>query len=479
VGNSYLDTEPKLTHHRTVKELDIKTLKMPPPSNPQPLLQSASALAQAGKFPQAESLCRQILSQNPNHPDALHLLGIVLGRLGKTSESIATLRQALQLQPNSAQLHHNLGFALRLAGAHPAESIPHFQRAIQLNPNIPDAHNNLGISHKELLQLDAAEKCFEKAIQLKPDFIDAHWNLSLVLLTRGDFPRGMREYLWRKKRVLNPPLPVIPQPPWTGDDPRDKTILLYPEQGMGDAIQFVRYVPHLAPRAAGIILGSAPELARLFQRSFPQTTVATVGSPNPPFNSNCSLLDLPLLFRTSLTTIPASIPYLIPDPTLVEKWARILGPRTSRLRVALTWAGNPNHPNDRLRSLDPALLAPLSQIPGVDFYSLQKNRATHPPNNLNLIDHTAQLNDFDETAALIQNLDLVIAVDTSIAHLAGALGKPTWLLLPHVPDWRWLLDRSDSPWYPTMRLFRQPALSQWPPVIDAVATALRQLPPAP
>jgi hypothetical protein len=444
----------------------------------QPLLQKASTLAQSGNFPEAESLCRQILSQNSNHPDALHLLGIVLGRQGKSTESIQSFRQALQLQPNSAQLHHNLGFALRLAGAHPTESMPHFQRAIQLNPNIPDAHNNLGISHKELLQLDAAEKCFEKAIQLNPNFVDAHWNLALVLLTRGDFPRGMGEYLWRKKRVLNPPLPVIPQSPWTGDDPRDKTILLYPEQGMGDAIQFVRYVPHLAPRAVGIILGAAPDLATLFQRSFPQTTVATVGSPNPPFNSNCSLLDLPLLFGTDLKTIPATIPYLTPDPALVEKWARTLGPRTSRKRVALAWAGNPNHPNDRLRSLDPALLAPLAQIQGIDLYSLQKNRPTNPP-NLSLMDFTAQLKDFDETAALIQNLDLVIAVDTSVAHLAGALGKPTWLLLPYVPDWRWLLERSDSPWYPTMRLFRQPTLSDWPSVIAAVASALREFAPNP
>jgi hypothetical protein len=439
------------------------------------LLGRASNLAQSGKYSEAEILCRDLLAKNPDYPDALHLLGIVLGRLGKIAESVQSLRRALELQPNSAQVHHNLGFSLRLGCAPPSESIACFQRALQLNPNMADAFNNLGISIKELLKLEEAIGYFERAIQLNPNFVDAHANLGMALLTLGDFRRGLVEYDWRKKRLTSRPLGNFPQPPWMGEDPSGKTILLIPEQGRGDAIQFVRYVSLLQQRGAKIVLGSAPDTARLFERSFPEATVATVGSPNPAFESYCALVDLPLRIGTDLSSIPSANPYLIADPARVEIWKQKVGAPSDRLRVGLVWAGNPDHPNDRQRSIDPALLAPLGQVPNTEFYSLQKGRGARSGPGFKLIDFTPELRDFDETAALIENLDLVISVDTSVVHLAGALGKTTWILLPLVPDWRWLVNRSDSPWYPTVRLFRQTELGRWSDPVERAAAALRDL----
>jgi tetratricopeptide repeat protein/glycosyl transferase family 9 (putative heptosyltransferase) len=440
------------------------------------MLQSAAALHKAGRLAEAQTACRDVLNRHPDHPAAVHLLGIVVGRLGRTAESVQLLRQAVQLQPLSAQAHHNLAFALRINGS-VDDAIAEFNRAIQIRPDFAEAHNNLGIAWKDKLKLREATACYSRAIQIKPDFADAHWNLALVLLMGGDFAHGLAEYEWRRKIKSMWTAPAFSQPQWSGEDLGGRTILLFPEQGLGDAIQFARYVPLVARRGGRVILTCQPELARLFQRLPGGAKIVVNGQPIPPFDVQCSLVGLPRVFATDLNSIPAATPYLTADPALVEKWSQRLGPTDGRLRAGLAWGGNPAHQNDRNRSIQPQQLFPLTELSHVALYSLQKGKAANqsPPPAMKLIDFTSELSDFADTAALIANLDLVVTVDTAVAHLAGALAKPTWVLLPFVPDWRWLLDRQDSPWYPTMRLFRQPTLDDWNAPIAEMADSLRGL----
>jgi tetratricopeptide (TPR) repeat protein len=443
----------------------------------QAMLRSAEALHRAGRLEDTERACRDILVRHPDHAETLHLFGIILGQLGKTEESVRVLRRAVQLQPDSALVRHNLAFALKLAGNFD-EAVAEFHRAIALDPYLASAHSNLGITYKDMLRLDEAIPCYRRAIQLRPDYAEAHWNLGLVLLRLGDFKEGLAEYEWRGKVKSLMPLPTFAQPRWNGEHFFGKTILLFPEQGLGDAIQFARYIPMVANRGRQVVLVSRPELVRVFERSFKMAHVVPLTGPIPNFHVQCSLVSLPLVFGTDLNSIPAPIPYVQSDPALVESWSRKLGSRDGRLRVGLAWAGNSNHINDRNRSIGPSELAPLAAVKEAALYSLQKDKPGDrtAPADLNLIDFTAELGDFAETAALIENLELVVTVDTSVAHLAGAMGKPTWVLVPFVPDWRWLLDRSDSPWYPgTMRLFRQAANGQWKEAVESVVSELRKL----
>ncbi|MGA2440838.1 MAG: tetratricopeptide repeat-containing glycosyltransferase family protein, partial [Tepidisphaeraceae bacterium] len=394
-------------------------------------LQSAAVLHKVGRLVEAQTALREVLSRHPDHPAALHLLGIVVGRLGRTAESVQLLRRAVQLQPRSAQAHHNLAFALRIDGSLD-EAIAEFDRAIQIRPDFAEAHNNLGIAWKDKLKLPQATACYSRAIQIKPDFADAHWNLALVLLMGADFEHGLAEYEWRRKIKSMWTAPAFSQPQWRGEDLGGRTILLFPEQGLGDAIQFSRYLPLVARRGGRVILTCQLELARLFQRLPGGAQVVINGQPIPPFDVHCSLLGLPRIFATDLNSIPAAIPYLTADPALVKKWSQRLGPTDGRLRVGLAWAGNPAHQNDRNRSIQPQQLLPLTELSQVALYSLQKGNVANqsPPPPMNLIDFTSELSDFADTAALVENLDRVVTVDTAVAHLAGALAKPTWVLLP-------------------------------------------------
>jgi len=306
---------------------------------------------------------------------------------------------------------------------------------------------------------------------------DGHWNLALALLVQGHFPEGWEEYEWRwKTKGLLSPRQLLPQPLWDGRPLAGRAILLHAEQGLGDTIQFIRYLPLVAQRGGRVIVECQPELQRLVQAMTPDIPVLARGQPLPDFAFQCPLLSLPKALGTTLATIPATVPYLHADAQNVQMWRDRLAGHGSALKVGLIWAGNPHHKNDRNRSVKLASLAPLAQVPGVQFYSLQKGaaaaQAKTPPPGMDLIDRTDDLQDFADTAAMIANLDLVIAVDTSVVHLAGALAKPVWTLLPYCPDWRWLLKRQDSPWYPTMRLFRQPEIGDWDSVIQQLAAAL-------
>ena len=301
------------------------------------------------------------------------------------------------------------------------------------------------------------------------------------MLTRGEFIPGWDEYEWRwrcKDFALF--RRNFPQPQWDGSDLSGHTILLHTEQGFGDALQFIRYLPLVTQRGGRIIIQCQAELQRLFQIMAGDCPVMARGQPLPAFDVHCPLLSLPRVFGTTLGTIPRQVPYLHAAHAMVENWRERLAVDAGSLNVGLAWAGHPAFKGDRLRSpRHLSLLAPLVKIRKARFVSLQKgeasNQTRNPPEGMNLVDWTEELKDFADTAALIANLDLVISSDTAVVHLAGAMGKPVWVLLPFAPDWRWLLEREDSPWYPTMRLFRQPAIGDWDSVMQKVVDALAKL----
>jgi len=468
---------------------------------------------------EAEALYRQILVIDPRHADALHLLGLLAHRAGRSDVAVELIRQAIALKPNSAETHSNLGIALKdqgqldqaialkpdfteayynLANALKEtgqldDSIAEYRQAIALEPDLPEAHSNLGNALRDKGQLDAAIAACRQAIALKPDLPEAHVNLAFVMLVQGDFLRGWEEYdwLWKVKDAASPQRNFT-QPQWDGRPLEGRTLLLHAEQGFGDAIRFIRYLPRVARRGGNIILECQPELHRLFRTMAPDLQVVAKGQTLPAFDLHCPLLSLPRAFSTDLGKIPRTVPYLHANAAEAALWReRIAGPGSSispsgsdrpsgpDLKVGLVWAGNPAHTNDRNRSLKLASLAPLAEVPGVRFFSLQKGPATAEAKavlaSFDWIDAAEDLKDFADTAALLANLDLVIAADTAVVHLAGAMGRPVWTLLPFAPDWRWLLGRSDSPWYPTMRLFRQSSIGDWASVIAEVREQLQVL----
>lgn len=464
---------------------------------------------QAGRFAEAEALYRKVLAIDPKHADALHLLGVLAAQTGRFDEAAELIRKACALAPNVADYRAHLGNALSEKKDFPA-AMEAYQQALRLNPrcfisldgmgaavreignldqavglhreslainpNNFNAHYNLGMTLARKGLFDEAIASYHRSIAINPTFAEAHWNLALILLMQGDFERGWREYEWRWRRKDFPSLwRGFPQPRWNGEDLAGKTLLVHTEQGYGDAVQFIRYAPLLAARGARVILLCQAPLVRLMKGADGVDPVFSAIADLPPFDLQCTMLSLPLLFRTRVESIPAVVPYLKPHPSLHQAWGARLGPAPGRLRVGLAWAGSPTNKNDRYRSVSLEQLAPLARA-GATFYSLQKGpaaaQAAHPPSGMELIDLTNDVQDFADTAALISNLDLVIAVDTAVAHLAGAMGKPAWVLLASEQDWRWLLKREDSPWYPTLRLFRQTTPGEWAETIERVAAAL-------
>ena len=338
---------------------------------------------------------------------------------------------------------------------------------------------------EKLNRPDDALVSYDRAIALKPDYAKAHFNRSLALLLKGNFADGWEEYEWRWKggaRGVKPRKFECPQ--WRGENLAGKTIFLYPEQGYGDTIQFLRYVPLVASRGGHVILEVPPPLLRLAERLQGAAQVFASGAAAPAADFFCPLLSLPRAFSTTVATIPGEVPYLVADRTAIAAWRRRLAVLEG-LRVGLVWAGSPrpNQPEanriNRRRSITLGHFANLADVPGVSLVSLQKDQAASqtrsPPPGLFVHDWTDELGDFADTAALIEALDLVISVDTSVVHLAGALGKPVWLLNRFDTCWRWLLDRDDSPWYPTLRQFRQPRRGDWDSVIMDVLAALTRL----
>ncbi len=423
-----------------------------------------------GAFDQAEQAYRQALASEPGYVEALENLGGALQAQGKLDEAEQMYRQVLELVPGQASAWSNLGTLLQARGL-PAESLKAYDKALALAPEYVEAFHNRGEALSDLHQLDKAVASYDRALELRPDYADAHFGRAAALLRKGALRAGFAEYEWRRRRS-DAQQRVLPGPEWDGTEAAGLTLLVYTEQGYGDAVQFARYVPLLTARGATVLLECQRALVPLFTSLAGVTQVLARGEPLPAYDAHIPLMSLPRLFGTELESIPSEVPYLAPPAELLERWQTRIG-SDGEPRVGLVWAGTPN-PNWRAaRSVPASALAPLASISGARFFSLQKDEAERPP--FDIADLSGELDDFASTAAAISCLDLVISVDTAAAHLAGALGRPVWLMLPHAADWRWLLDREDSPWYPTMRLFRQPIWGDWESVVRAVASRLAML----
>jgi tetratricopeptide (TPR) repeat protein len=431
------------------------------------------ALLAKSRIDESIAACRRAIQLDPNLAQAHNNLGTALAAAGDLAPAIAAYESALRLQPDLAEIHNNLGVALRRSNLGD-RAIAACTTAIKLRPDYADGHNNFGSALYSRGEIDRAIPAYRKAIELNPDHASAHCNLGLALLVSGNFEEGWREFewRWRVKELCLPPIRTS-QPAWDGSDLNGRRILLHAEQGMGDSIQFVRYLPMVKQRGGRITLACPKELIPLFNQLTDADQITAVDQPLPEFDVHCPLVSLPRVLGTRLETIPAEIPYLKADPPRSARWRERL-PRDARRKVGLAWSGQPVHPNDLNRSMPLSALAPLAKLSGVQFFSLQKGKAKEQTSKwpTELTDWTNELTDFAETAALVENLDLVITVDTAVAHLAGAMGKPVWLLLPFAPDWRWMLRREDSPWYPTARLFRQTTAGDWTEPVGRVIEAL-------
>ena len=411
----------------------------------------------------------------PDFPQAYNNLGLAMHDAGRFEDALGSYDKALNTKPDYADAYLNMGNALRELNRPDAAAVS-FQKAIVVDHDSFEAHNNLGNVLMELDRFEGSAISYAKAISLKPDDPGAHKNFGIINLLLGNFEIGWAEYSWR--RLEDDPVFKVraySQPFWDGEDLTGKTIFIYPEQGLGDTIQFVRYLPVLQALGGQVVFDAPLPLVRLLEDLDGVNVMVKSGDTIPPFDYHLPLLELPRLFDTTPDTIPAAEAYLSAEQSLEETWAERLGPKEG-YRVGLVWAGNPSHLNDRNRSITPELFRSLAETPGVSAYSLLVGRDGEAGRVFGdtVTDLEEQLTDFAETAAAIANMDLVISVDTAVVHLAGALGAPVWTLLPFNPDWRWMLDRGDSPWYPTMRLFRQEKRRDWQGVLDRVAAELAE-----
>ena len=434
----------------------------------------ATALLALRQFDAALDACRQALRFKHNLAEAHQMMGHVLSDLGRPEEAIASYRQALRLKPDLRDGHNDLALALREANqlddAAAALSV-----AVRQAPNDPQLIGNLAGILKDLGRLDEAEAMYRDVLRRHPDNAAAHVNLGVSLLTAGRFAEGWREWEWR---FLAEPATQrqFAKPRWQGEALDGRTLLVHAEQGIGDMLQFCRFLPTAARGGRLLVEVHRPLVGLLAQLPGVAGTVG-LGDPLPPFDVQCPMLSLPYLSgMASERDIPPEMPYLRPEPSLVDRW-RSRTAALSGLRVGLVWAGNPERMRmDRRRSIALNRLDCLHDVSGVSFVSLQKGAApaelTGSALGTAMVDWTGELTDFGETAALVKTLDLVIGVDTAVVHLAGAMGKPVWLLNRFDTCWRWLRDRDDSPWYPTLRQFRQPKPGDWESVVERLRVAL-------
>jgi tetratricopeptide (TPR) repeat protein len=418
----------------------------------------------------------QALSLAPDDLAILKDRGTALAYLHRGEEALACFDHALDLNPGDTEFTYRRGKVLgRLERFD--EAISCFDQVLAVQPDHVDALVNRGHVLADLLRNAEAMACYDRVLAIKPDLPEAHWHRGCLLLGMGDYERGWKEYEWRWQvsEISDKPC-EFQQPLWLGDKSIDgKTILLHAEQGLGDTIQFVRYVPLVAALGAKVVLEVQQPLKALLSPFDGACFVIARGETQPPFDLHCPLASLPLAMKTRLETIPARTPYLSASQEHLAAWNERL-PTTGRLRIGLAWAGNPAFPADRTRSIGLQRLTPLLSVPGFEFISLQKQLRPGDENILRehpeLTHLGEEIADFYDTAAIVSQLDLVISSDTAVVHLAGALGRPVWVLLERVPDWRWLVERNDSPWYPTAKLFRQTKPGDWQSVIGGVTEKL-------
>jgi Tfp pilus assembly protein PilF len=494
------------------------------------LMQSATRFHQAGQLDRAERLYQQILSIRPGHADAVHLLGVIACQRGQFDRGLELISRAIVASPRQSAYHNSLGIALRGGGwglnrlpeaiaAHRraveldpdnlealnnlaialdrvdqhAESLAHFDRLIGARGNVAQMHANRGNAQLNANQLESAIASYRRAIELQSDFPVARAKLSVALLSAGQFAEGWAESEWRFHTGTVPD-PTIgdPAPRWDGQPLAGRTLLVRCEQGFGDSIQFVRYIrlidrgggktvghavgqaggPTVSPGAGRVVLECQPPLATLFTESNVADEVVAAGQPLPARDVQIPVMSLPHVMR--LDEIPPPHPPMDPGDSVRAAWAERVGARAGKFRIGLAWAGNPNHGNDYRRSCPAEVLNALAALGSdVEFYRLQMPAHLPAPSQLQLKDFTSGLTDFTQTAGLISQLDLVISVDTVIAHLAGAMGTAVWILLPFAAEWRWMTQREDSPWYPSARLFRQHRPGDWAQLMQRIVDAAR------
>ena len=470
-------------------------------------LQRAVGAFSEGRYPVAEALCRRLVESDAHQAQPWFLLGMALTRQGAHAEAFQCLQRSAQIAPRSAETLNALGTVANALGRDPKEAEQFFIGALKINSRCTDAHYNMGVTLQRMRQYEAAAIWYERALVVRPDdceamsnlaivfkylnrhreglgLIDraltlspqhplAHWNRAILLLSLGELCEGFAEYEWRWKGGAGPQFAPRPftQPRWNGEIVPDQTLFVHGEQGFGDFIQFARFLPMARQRVGRIVVECPAALLPLMADSGLADEWVVPAESLQTFDTFIPLMSLPQALGISTDLLAHQVPYLRvrandPEPSS----------RRDRLKVGLVWSGNPTHDDDSLRSIDPELLGDLVSLDGVEFHSLQ---APIRPEHQALVtrwprwvDATSGMTNFRVTAEYLVGLDLVIAVDTAVAHLAGAMGKPVWLLVQDSPDWRWQLNRADSPWYPTLRLFRQSHRGDWRPVMEQVVTEL-------
>ncbi len=450
------------------------------PDNPDILGNLAEACRMLKGFDDAMGLYERAVQLAPDHLQACFGLADIYQKLDKPDDALHMYEKILEIQPNHTEALLNKGIILHMQGRI-SEAIDCYKQITAADPSDTRAYDNLGKAFQDMGDIEKSLHYYDITLKQEPENADTHFDRSLVLLLMGNLEQGFREYEWRfLKSHWKKTYPYrLNKSRWNGTPFYGKRLFVHAEQGFGDTIQFIRYLPAVKALGGEVIFETQKQLSGLFQ-DFPGidclVAADTAIRPEMNFDGYIPLLSLPCLFRTTLDTIPARIPYLYADPSKVDLWKKhISGPE---FKIGLVWAGSPTNNDDRNRSIPLHRFSPLCSIPGVRVYGLQKGRTTDhvlvPSNDVDIINFGNELEDFSDTAGLIENLDLVISVDTATAHLAGAMGKPVWTLLPFAPDWRWLTKRNDTPWYPTMRLFRQPEYGNWKRVIQDVKQALEK-----
>ncbi|MDR3633358.1 MAG: tetratricopeptide repeat-containing glycosyltransferase family protein [Isosphaeraceae bacterium] len=441
-----------------------------------------NALAEQIQLEEAAVCYREAIRLNPRYAEAHNNLGNTLARLGQDDEAELCYQKALRYNADYAEAHNNLGNALA-EKSRLAEAVACYHQALRIKSDYAEAYNNLGITLVKQGKHAEAERCYQDALRLKPDYADAHLNRALGWLQSGNFEQGWSEYEWRWS-VRETTRPKLTGPAWNGEPLGGRTILLYSEQGLGDTLQFIRYAAQVKRRGGVVLLESQRQLIPLLSRCKGIDRFIPRGATPPEYHCHCALMSLPRVFRTRVANVPAAVPYLSADPGLVAAWRDRLC-QSPGFRIGINWQGNPQYKGDRLRSISLKTFARLAEIPGVRLISLQKHHGVEQirevADQFDVEELRAPYDDvagaFMDAAAVIMNLDLVITSDTALAHLAGGLGATTWMPLSWSADWRWMEHRTDTPWYPTMRLFRQLDPGDWESVFERMATELRALVP--
>ncbi len=426
-----------------------------------------------GNLKEAELIYKKIIEKDTQNHNALHLLGLINHQLKNPNKAIKKIKKAIQIKPESLY-YHNLAMIYDSLN-NPEKSTENFQKAIQINPSYPNshlAHYNLGIEFQNKGDFSQALIHYNKSIELKPDFYDAYWNRALLLLLLGKFKQGWKDYEFRFKKKNPIDTRTFNKQKYKNTPLKNKKILILSEQGFGDNIQFIRYLPLLKKQGAYIILECKEELKPLFENLKEADKLIIKNKEHfPDFDFYIHIMSLPGIFNTNLSNIPKTLKFNLKDSLSAEIKKEF---NTSNLKIGIAWKGNPNNENNRKRSTNLENFK-LLKNPGIKLFSLQKGETSEQINDSEIINLNNYLNNFLDTANIINHFDLIITVDTSIAHLSGTLNKPTWTLIPYIPDWRWGLNKKTTPWYPSMRLFRQESQNNWKPVFEKIKKELKNL----